>query len=98
VRPARLDSGQTVEARSAAAWREHHSTERADILGRRKPQTAGTVLRDVQPAHLMCSVFDRCTRAKIASTPRLVEKWAYRVRLNGADHQWGKDPPKEVVG
>ena len=22
----------------------------------------------------------------------------YRVRLNGADHQWGKDPPKEVVG
>jgi hypothetical protein len=20
------------------------------------------------------------------------------VRLNGADHQWGKDPPKEVVG
>ena len=24
--------------------------------------------------------------------------WAYRVRLNGADHQWGKDPPKEVVG
>jgi hypothetical protein len=26
------------------------------------------------------------------------EKPAYRVRLNGADHQWGKDPPKEVVG
>jgi len=22
----------------------------------------------------------------------------YQVRLNGADHQWGKDPPKEVVG
>ena len=22
----------------------------------------------------------------------------YRVRLNGVDHQWGKDPPKEVVG
>src|SRR6516225_9950625 len=21
--------------------------------------------------------------------------WRYRVRLNGADHQWGKDPPKE---
>jgi len=20
------------------------------------------------------------------------------VRLNGVDHQWGKDPPKEVVG
>ena len=28
----------------------------------------------------------------------VVEKWEYRVRLNGADHQWGKDPPKEVVG
>jgi len=26
------------------------------------------------------------------------EKRGYRVRLNGADHQWGKDPPKEVVG
>jgi hypothetical protein len=25
-------------------------------------------------------------------------RWYYRVRLNGADHQWGKDPPKEVVG
>jgi len=25
-------------------------------------------------------------------------KRGYRVRLNGADHQWGKDPPKEVVG
>ena len=24
--------------------------------------------------------------------------WGSRVRLNGADHQWGKDPPKEVVG
>jgi hypothetical protein len=27
-----------------------------------------------------------------------VAKRRYRVRLNGADHQWGKDPPKEVVG
>ena len=27
-----------------------------------------------------------------------VEKRGFRVRLNGADHQWGKDPPKEVVG
>jgi len=27
-----------------------------------------------------------------------MKKWGYRVRLNGADHQWGKDPPKEVVG
>jgi hypothetical protein len=26
------------------------------------------------------------------------DKWEYRVRLDGADHQWGKDPPKEVVG
>src|SRR5262245_51680675 len=25
-------------------------------------------------------------------------KRRFRVRLNGADHQWGKDPPKEVVG
>jgi hypothetical protein len=25
-------------------------------------------------------------------------KRRYRVRLNGANHQWGKDPPKEVVG
>jgi len=25
-------------------------------------------------------------------------KWGYRVRLNGKDHQWGKDPLKEVVG
>jgi hypothetical protein len=30
--------------------------------------------------------------------PSVVAKWRYRVRLNGADHQWGKDPPKEVVG
>jgi hypothetical protein len=30
--------------------------------------------------------------------PITVMKWDYRVRLNGADHQWGKDPPKEVVG
>jgi hypothetical protein len=22
----------------------------------------------------------------------------FSVRPNGADHQWGKDPPKEVVG
>jgi hypothetical protein len=28
----------------------------------------------------------------------LVEKRGYRVCFNGADHQWGKDPPKEVVG
>jgi hypothetical protein len=28
----------------------------------------------------------------------LVERRGYRVRLNGEDHQWGKDPPKEVVG
>ena len=27
-----------------------------------------------------------------------VVKRGFRVRLNGADHQWGKDPPKEVVG
>jgi len=25
-------------------------------------------------------------------------KLGFRVRLNSADHQWGKDPPKEVVG
>ena len=29
---------------------------------------------------------------------RVNHKRVYRVRLNGADHQWGKDPPKEVVG
>jgi len=27
-----------------------------------------------------------------------VAKRRYRVRLNSANHQWGKDPPKEVVG
>jgi hypothetical protein len=27
-----------------------------------------------------------------------VDRRGYRVRLNGADHQWGKDPLKEVVG
>jgi hypothetical protein len=27
----------------------------------------------------------------------VVQRRRYRVRLNGADHQWGKDPPKEVV-
>jgi hypothetical protein len=26
------------------------------------------------------------------------ERRGYRVRLNSANHQWGKDPPKEVVG
>jgi len=26
------------------------------------------------------------------------DRWDCRVRLNGADHQWGKDPLKEVVG
>jgi hypothetical protein len=30
--------------------------------------------------------------------PVLSAKRRYRVRLNGADHQWGKDPLKEVVG
>jgi hypothetical protein len=29
---------------------------------------------------------------------RLRTKRRFRVRLNGADHQWGKDPLKEVVG
>ena len=28
----------------------------------------------------------------------LPRKWGYRVRLNGEDHQWGKDPLTEVVG
>jgi hypothetical protein len=28
----------------------------------------------------------------------LPDKWDLGVRLNGADHQWGKDPLKEVVG
>jgi hypothetical protein len=27
-----------------------------------------------------------------------IDMWGFWVRLNGADHQWGKDPPKEVVG
>jgi hypothetical protein len=26
------------------------------------------------------------------------DMWGFRVRLNSANHQWGKDPPKEVVG
>jgi len=26
------------------------------------------------------------------------DMWDFRVRPNGAEHQWGKDPPKEVVG
>jgi hypothetical protein len=33
-----------------------------------------------------------------ASDPSLDPKRACRVHLNGADHQWGKDPLKEVVG
>jgi hypothetical protein len=36
--------------------------------------------------------------SEIGQFPITVGKRAYRVRLNGADHQWGKDPPKEVVG
>ena len=28
----------------------------------------------------------------------VADRRAYRVRLNGADHQWREDPPKEVVG
>ena len=30
--------------------------------------------------------------------PITARKRHYRVRLNGADHQWGKDPLREVVG
>jgi hypothetical protein len=30
--------------------------------------------------------------------PVAVGKRGYRVRLKGVNHQWGKDPPKEVVG
>jgi hypothetical protein len=36
--------------------------------------------------------------ADVELTPVVDETRRYRVRLNGADHQWGKDPPKEVVG
>jgi hypothetical protein len=35
---------------------------------------------------------------EVAQFPITVGKRRSRVRLNGADHQWGKDPPKEVVG
>jgi hypothetical protein len=35
---------------------------------------------------------------KPPSQRAVVVKRGYRVRLNGADHQWGKDPLKEVVG
>jgi hypothetical protein len=35
---------------------------------------------------------------QVARFPITLGKRGYRVRLNGADHQWGKDPPKEVVG
>jgi hypothetical protein len=37
----------------------------------------------------------------LSTTLAIVVLWTkrrYRVRLNGADHQWGKDPLKEVVG
>jgi len=37
-------------------------------------------------------------RDKPACFPKTEEKRRYRVRLNSANHQWGKDPPKEVVG
>ena len=36
--------------------------------------------------------------ARFRRTPVVAVKRRYRVRLNGAGHQWGKDPPKEVVG
>jgi hypothetical protein len=35
---------------------------------------------------------------KGAVFPIANETRGYRVRLNGEDHQWGKDPLKEVVG
>jgi hypothetical protein len=35
---------------------------------------------------------------EVEQFPITARKRRYRVRLNGADHQWGKDPPKEVVG
>ena len=38
------------------------------------------------------------TKAAKALFPIKAAKRRFRVRLNGADHQWGKDPPKEVVG
>jgi hypothetical protein len=40
---------------------------------------------------ILFRICESCSRS-------LDDKWRYRVRLNGADHQWGKDPPKEVVG
>ena len=68
--------------------------------------TKGGVWRGAQPAPVL-GVLTACRfppgwparRRRAASLAADVpSKCGSRVRLNGAGHQWGKDPPKEVVG
>ena len=58
--------------------------------GRLTPPVSALVLDD--------TVDDGIGRRESEHSPITVLKRGYRVRLNGADHQWGKDPHKEVVG
>jgi len=64
------------------------------------------VWRDAQPAPVFC-VLNACRfppgwpahhRRAASLAADAPSKCGSRVRLNGAGHQWGKDPPKEVVG
>jgi hypothetical protein len=42
---------------------------------------------------------DKICKIEVSGLSKVVDKKrGYRVRLNSANHQWGKDPPKEVVG
>jgi hypothetical protein len=62
------------------------------------------VNQPIEDAISQCGIADPCQRETGSCevrTPNFIGvavKWAYRVRLNGEDHQWGKDPLKEVVG
>jgi len=52
-----------------------------------------------RPLHSPCGSRPSDTASDLLLyAPIVAVKWRYRVRLNGADHQWGKEPLKEVVG
>src|SRR5215472_6466042 len=60
-----------------------------------------------ESAQLVCSIVGHAESPPDLNLRRLFQRSQFSpvvakrdcwVRLNGADHQWGKNPPKEVVG
>jgi len=80
-----------MRAKENAARRGEHalSTNGAEIVSKRYPNLSRSRFPSINV--LGTSIGDLIQ-------PSPDEKWHFGVRLNGADHQWGKNPPKEVVG